>query len=96
MVATALALVLERWFHLANLVLAWAVGRFGLVGKGDIAGLPLLLLAAGAVSMLLLPLSNAVSRAHERAADRSAGETTRNPSAVVSGMKRLGSQTLAE
>ena len=83
-------------FYLADLVLDWSVGRFGLESKGDVAGLPLLLLAAGAVSMGLLPLSNAMSRAHERAADRYAWETTRNPAAFVSAMKRLGLQNLAE
>ena len=42
----------------------------GLEGKGDVAGLPLLVLAAGAVSLALMPVSNALSRAHERRADR--------------------------
>jgi STE24 endopeptidase len=83
-------------FYLADIVLGAAAGRFGLTGKDDIAGLPLLLLAAGLVSVLLLPVSNALSRAHERAADRYAWETTKNPAAFVTAMKRLGAQNLAE
>ena len=36
-------------FYLADVVLTRFTGSFGLMGKGDIAALPLLLLAAGAV-----------------------------------------------
>ena len=83
-------------FYLADLVLTRFVGSFSLTGKGDIAALPLLLLAAGAVSLALMPLANALSRAHERRADRYALEMTRNVPAFVSAMKRLGAQNLAE
>ena len=62
----------------------------------DVAGLPLLLLAAGAVSLVMVPLAHAMSRAHERRADRFALELTRNPAAFISAMRRLGAQNLAE
>jgi STE24 endopeptidase len=83
-------------FYLADAVLTRFAMSFGLTGKGDIAALPLLLLAAGAVSLALMPLANALSRAHERRADRYALEMTRNVPAFVSAMKRLGAQNLAE
>jgi STE24 endopeptidase len=83
-------------FYLADRVLMRFATSFGLIGKGDIAALPLLLLAAGAVSLALMPVANALSRAHERRADRYALEMTRNVSAFVSAMKRLGAQNLAE
>ena len=83
-------------FYLADRVLTRFAMSFGLTGKGDIAALPLLLLAAGAVSLALLPVANALSRAHERRADRYALEMTRNVPAFVSAMKRLGAQNLAE
>ena len=83
-------------FYLADRVLARFAGSFGLMGKGDVAALPLLLLAGGAVSLALMPLANALSRAHERRADRYALEMTRNVPAFVSAMKRLGAQNLAE
>jgi STE24 endopeptidase len=66
------------------------------MGKGDVAALPLLALSAGAVSLALMPLFNAFSRAHERRADRYALELTRNAAAFVSAMKRLAAQNLAE
>lgn len=90
------AVLIALGFYLANTALtrlgAWA----GLEGKADMAGLPLLVLAAGAVSLTLLPIANAVSRAHERRADRYALDLTRNPSAFISAMKRLAAQNLAE
>ena len=48
------------------------------------------------MSLLLLPLVNAVSRAHERRADRYALDMTSNADAFISAMKRLGAQNLAE
>ena len=71
-------------------------GAVGLRGVADIAGLPLLLLAAGAVSLVMLPVAHAMSRAFERSADRFALRLTRNPAAFVSAMRRLGAQNLAE
>jgi len=83
-------------FYLADRVLRAFAGSLGLQGKSDIAGLPLLLLTGGAVSVALLPLANAFSRAHERRADRYALEMTKNAGAFVTAMKRLAVQNLAE
>jgi STE24 endopeptidase len=83
-------------FFLADLAMAWAVGRFGIVAKSDPAALPLLVLGGGAASIALMPLANALSRAHERRADRYALDMTRNVVAFTSAMKRLGAQNLAE
>ena len=70
--------------------------RLGLRGVDDVAGLPLLLLTAGAVSLVMVPLAHAMSRAYERRADRFALDLTRNPAAFISAMRRLGAQNLAE
>jgi STE24 endopeptidase len=83
-------------FFLADAALDRLVGRFGITAKWDVAALPILVLAGGAVSLLLMPLGNAVSRAHERRADRYALEMTGNVPAFMSAMKRLGAQNLAE
>ena len=83
-------------FFLADRALTMLAGSFGITGKTDIAALPLLLLAGGLVSIVLMPAANAVSRAHERRADRYALEMTKNVPAFVSAMKRLGAQNLAE
>jgi STE24 endopeptidase len=88
--------LLTLGLFLTDRVLDMSIGRFGLAGKADIAGLPILVLAGGAVSLVLLPLVNAVSRAHERRADRYALDMTSNADAFISAMKRLGAQNLAE
>ena len=68
----------------------------GLTSPADVAGLPLLLLAGGAASLAATPVVNAISRRNERRADRYALTITRQPSAFVSAMRRLGNQNLAE
>jgi STE24 endopeptidase len=82
--------------YVAAAVLAWLSSVAGLRSIGDVAGLPLLLLSAGAVSIVMLPAAHALSRAYERKADRFALEMTKNPAAFMSAMKRLGAQNLAE
>jgi STE24 endopeptidase len=81
---------------IADLVLGTFSASLGLEGKGDVAALPLLVLAAGAVSLTLMPVSNALSRAHERRADRYALTMTRNAPAFINAMRRLAAQNLAE
>ena len=83
-------------FFLAARALDRSVGWLGLDGPSDPAGLPLLLLAAGALSVVMVPAAYAMSRAFERSADRFALELTRNPGAFVSAMRRLAAQNLAE
>jgi STE24 endopeptidase len=90
------AVLLTVGFYLTDRVLEAAIGRFGLVGKADVAALPILVLTAGAVSVVFIPVVNALSRAHERRADRYALELTRNAGAFASAMRRLGAQNLAE
>jgi STE24 endopeptidase len=83
-------------FFLASRLLRALAPFFGLRGVADVAGLPLLLLAAGAVSVAMLPIAHAMSRAFERSADRFALRLTGNPGAFISAMRRLGAQNLAE
>lgn len=65
-------------------------------GPTDVAGLPLLLLTAGVVSLLLTPAVNAWLRRNEHRADWFALAMTERPDAFVSAMRRLASQNLAE
>ena len=90
------SLLVIAGFYAASLVLHLAVGHAGLRGIDDVAGLPLLVLTAGAVSLLMVPAAHAMSRRFERSADRFALDLTRNPGAFISAMRRLGAQNLAE
>jgi Zn-dependent protease with chaperone function len=83
-------------FYLASRVLAAAAGPAGLRGVDDVAGLPLLVLAAGGVSVVMVPIAHALSRAFERSADRFAIALTNNPGAFAAAMRRLAAQNLAE
>lgn len=90
------AVLIVLGLYVADGVLARFANSFGLTGKADVAALPLLVLTLGGVSLALLPAANAISRAHERRADRYALRMTRNTPAFVSAMKRLAAQNLAE
>jgi STE24 endopeptidase len=90
------AALVSLGFYIADAALVRFGSWLDLHGKTDVAGLPLLVLAAGAASLLLLPVANALSRAHERRADRYALDLTGNPTAFISAMKRLAAQNLAE
>jgi STE24 endopeptidase len=83
-------------FLAADLTLRTIGARLGLQGLTDPAGVPLLVAVAGAVSLVLMPFGLALSRRHERRADRFALDLTSNPVAFVTAMRRLGAQNLAE
>lgn len=74
-------------------VAAWAYAAtyasFGVTSLGDIAGLPLLLLWSGIVSVVLEPPELAWSRQREARADRFALQATQNPDAFASAMVKL-------
>jgi STE24 endopeptidase len=89
-------LLLFVTFVIAGQMLSSLAGTFDLRGADDPAGLPLLLLVGGVSAFVFTPLVNAVSRAHERRADRYALDTTGQPDAFISAMKRLSQQNLAE
>lgn len=74
--------------------LAWP--GLGLVSPADAAGLPLIVMTAGTLSLLATPLLNALSRRNEHRADRFALTLTSRPDAFVSAMRRLAAQNLAE
>ena len=90
------AALLVTGFYLAHASLRQLAEPLALRGVDDPAGLPLLLLVGGVCSFVFLPVANALSRSHERRADRYALEMTRQPEAFISAMKRLSQQNMAE
>jgi STE24 endopeptidase len=94
-IAFEFALLLASGYA-ASRAIAIAWQPLGLSGPADPAGLPVLLLAAGAVMLAATPLAHALSRVNERRADRFALRVTRRNEAFVSAMRRLGAQNLAE
>lgn len=94
-VALQTALLFSAFF-VAHLALRRFADPLGLAGMSDPAGLPLLMLVGGVWSFLLVPVGNALSRSHERRADRYALEMTGSAEAFVSAMRRLAQQNMAE
>jgi len=68
----------------------------GLSSPRDVTGLPLLLLAWGAFTLVARPVAYAFSRRNERRADRFALNLTGQQPAFVSAMRRLALQNLTE
>lgn len=68
----------------------------GIASIGDPVGLPVLGLLAGTAVLLLAPVRNVVLRWQERRADRDAVKMTGNAAALISGVRRLAQQSLAE
>ena len=82
--------------YAAQQMLRVAGPSFGITAPADVAGLPLLVLTAGALSLALSPIARALSRRQEHRADAFALKMTNAPGAFISAMKRLGAQNLAE
>lgn len=74
----------------------WSLGWFGFASVETIAALPLLTLWIGIFSIISGPVTNAISRAHERAADRFAIAKTGNKQAFINSLKKLGTINLAD
>ncbi|GJQ21258.1 MAG: peptidase M48 [Bacteroidia bacterium] len=72
--------------------LAW----FGFGSRQTIAALPLLGLWLGLISLVTTPLTNIVSRAHERRADAYAVRLTQNKNAFLSALNKLGRMNMAD
>ena len=89
-------LVVAAALYGASAAVARLGASAGATGPGDLAALPVLIVAAGLVSLLLTPIGNAWSRYNERRADRFALALTGRPGAFISAMRRLGQQNLAE
>jgi STE24 endopeptidase len=62
----------------------------------DFANLPLILIVATILSLLLMPAMNAISRKHEREADRYAWENIAAIEPFITSMQKLADQNLAE
>lgn len=79
-------------------VLGWAVrqGRFHLAGPADAAGIPLFLLVILVLSLVSLPIQNAISRTFERQADRTSLELTGNTTAFIRSEVQMARSNLAD
>jgi STE24 endopeptidase len=82
--------------YVTALLYAASLSWFGFSGIDQIAALPLLALWLGVFSFITTPLTNVISRAHERAADRFAVRLTRNGEAFANALRKLATINLAD
>lgn len=87
-------------FWLTNVVLHFVLARNWFPALEarlyDFANLPLIMIVATVLSLLLMPAMNAISRKHEREADRYAWENIPAVGPFVTSMQKLADQNLAE
>jgi STE24 endopeptidase len=87
-------------FWLINVVLRFVIAKDWFPALDprlyDFANLPLIVLVATVLGFLLMPALNAISRSHEREADRYAWENTPAIAPFISSMQKLADQNLAE
>jgi STE24 endopeptidase len=87
-------------FWLINVVLRFVLAKQWFPALGprlyDFANLPLIVLVATVLGLLLMPALNALSRHHERQADRYAWENTPAIEPFITSMQKLADQNLAE
>jgi STE24 endopeptidase len=87
-------------FWLINVVLRFVIAKdwFPVLGSRlyDFANLPLIVLVATVLGFVLMPALNAISRHHERQADRYAWENTPAIEPFITSMQKLADQNLAE
>jgi STE24 endopeptidase len=90
------ALVLSVALWTAGQALAALSPALSLRGPADLAALPLIALVTGGVWLLATPLRHALSRHHERRADRFALRLTGGADAFSAAVRRLSARHLAE
>jgi STE24 endopeptidase len=87
-------------FWLINLVLRFVIAKDWFPALDprlyDFANLPLIVLVATVLGFVLMPALNALSRHHERQADRYAWENTPAIEPFITSMQKLADQNLAE
>jgi STE24 endopeptidase len=87
-------------FWLINVVLHFVLARNWFPALNprlyDFANLPLIVLVATVLGFVLMPALNAISRHHERQADRYAWENTPAIEPFITSMEKLADQNLAE
>ena len=81
---------------IADLGLRACLPRFGFNDVSDIAAFPLIVLVFVVYGLITMPISNGFSRWREYAADAFAVQLTKNVDALVSAMKKLAEQNLAD
>ncbi len=82
--------------YLAHIIYKLIVFRAGYSGLDDLAVLPVLAIILSLITFFVSPVSNALSRRHERQADRYALLKSSEPAAFISALEKLAEINLAD
>jgi STE24 endopeptidase len=81
---------------IASRLYAWSVEALGFASITDLEALPLLAIWLGLFGLVTTPISNVISRRHERQADAYALAVTKNGQAFAAALRRLAEKNLAD
>lgn len=89
------ALILTAFF-LCGRLYSWSISALGYSSLQEIAALPVLFFYLSLFGLVLMPSTNALSRHHEREADRFAIESTGEAQTFIAAMEKLASMNLSD
>lgn len=81
---------------LAHLIYHTIVNQYGFTGVDDLAALPILTVILSLLTFFISPVSNALSRLHERQADRYALQNSADPKAFITALEKLADKNLSD
>jgi len=81
---------------LAHLIYKALVSHYGFSGLDDLAALPLLTVILSVLTFFISPLSNMLSRLHERQADRYALKNSSEPGSFLTALEKLADKNLTD
>lgn len=82
--------------YVAHVVYNYALVQLNFNNQADLAALPLLFLILTIISLITSPLTNMLSRSHEKQADTYALKKSTNPPAFLNALKKLAKINLAD
>jgi len=83
-------------FALCGMAYSASIARMGFLHLYDIAAFPILLFYLSIFSLLIMPLTNSISRGFEREADAYALKSTGDTESFISSMRTLSSMNLSD
>lgn len=90
------AVAILSGFYLTHLIVKFSVQHYGFNGISDVEAFPLLALALGGLSIIMVPLTCAYTRYIESTVDEYALTLTNNPGGFTTLMSKLANQNLSE
>jgi STE24 endopeptidase len=83
-------------FYICGSLYEWTRLNYGYISPTEIAAIPMLFFYLSVFSIIIMPLTNMISRKYEREADRFAIETTGDSASFISSMEKLAELNLSD